>query len=254
MSAMSVAGIVFACVFGAALLGMLLRMMLPAHHLADDSKDTVKLVMGLIATMAALVLSLLVASAKTSYDAQSSAITHLSADVVSVDRMLSLYGPETAEARGLLREIVVGMIDRIWPQDRGRGAGLAPPPWTQGAIGAFYTAVQDLSPRTGGQRFLQGQVLQTIASAGQTRVLMYEQASNSISWPFLVVLVFWLCVLFAGFGLFAARNATTTTVLLVGALSVAGAVFLILELSQPYEGVLQIPSVGLRNALAEMGK
>ena len=254
MSALGIAGIIFVCVFGAALIGMLLSMTLPKHHLADDSKDTVKLVMGLIATMAALVLSLLVASAKTSYDSQSSAITQLSANVVLVDRMLTLYGAEATGAREHLRQAVADMIDRIWPQDRTRPADLAPPSATGSAFAAFYMAVQSLSPQTEGQRFIQGQVLQTIASTGQTRILMYEQASNSISWPFLVVLVFWLCVLFAGFGLFAARNATTMTVLLVGALSVAGAVFLILELSQPYEGVLQIPSAGLRNAQAEIGK
>ena len=254
MSALGIAGIIFVCVFGAALIGMLLSMTLPKHHLADDSKETVKLVMGLIATMAALVLSLLVASAKTSYDSQSSAITQLSANVVLVDRELSLYGTEASEARVHLREAVAGMIDRIWPRDRTRGADLAPPAAQGTPLGAFYMAVQNLSPRTDGQRFIQGQVLQTLASTGQTRMLMYEQASNSISWPFLGVLVFWLCVLFAGFGLFAARNATTITVLLVGALSVAGAIFLILELSTPYEGVLQISSAGLRNALAEVGK
>ena len=254
MSAMSVAWIVFACVFGAALIGILISKALPAHHLADDSKETVKLVMGLIATMAALVLSLLVASAKTSYDSQSNAITQLAANVVLVDRMLSLYGAETTGAREHLRQAVAEMIDRIWPEDRMRRTDLAPGSAQGSAFAAFYMAVQSLSPQTEGQRFIRGQVLQTIVSTGQTRILMFEEASNSISWPFLVVLVFWLCMLFAGFGLFAPRNATTMTVLLVGALSVAGAVFLILELSQPYEGMLQIPSAGLRNAQAELGK
>jgi hypothetical protein len=213
----------------------------------------VKLVMGLIATMAALVLSLLVASAKTSYDTQSGEMTQLSANILMLDRMLSLYGSDAGEARELLRRIVTSSIDRIWPQDRAHSADLAPPP-TQSGVGAFYMAVQSLSPRTDAQRFIHGQVLQTVANIGQTRVLMYEQTSSSISWPFLIVLVFWLCILFSGFGLLAARNATVMAALLVGALSVAGAVFLILELSQPYEGLLQIPSTGLQNTLAQLGK
>jgi hypothetical protein len=124
----------------------------------------------------------------------------------------------------------------------------------QGGVATFYASVQGLSPQTDSQRFIQGQVLQLLVTIGQTRALMFQQNTAPISWAFLVVLIFWVGVLFAGFGLLAVRNATAITALLVGALSVAGAVFLVLELSQPYTGLLQISSAGLENALAVLGR
>ncbi|MBV8651267.1 MAG: DUF4239 domain-containing protein, partial [Alphaproteobacteria bacterium] len=173
--------------------------------------------------------------------------------VITLDRMLALYGPDTGEVREQLRRMVESSVDRIWPRDRPHPATVTPVP-PQGQVGAIYIAVQKLTPQTDSQRFLQGQVLQSLATIGQTRALMFEQNSEPISWPFLVVLIFWVGVLFAGFGLLAARNATAIAALLVGALSVAGAVFLVLELSQPYGGMLQLSSAGLENALAVLGK
>src|SRR6185503_5998663 len=100
---------VFACVFGAALLGMLLRYVLPEHHFSSDTKDTVKLAMGLVATMAALILGLLVASAKSTYDAESSGVTQMAAKIIFLDRVLANYGDETKEARELFRRTVQRM-------------------------------------------------------------------------------------------------------------------------------------------------
>ena len=102
--------IVLACVFGAALIGMFLRAVLPEQHLSADSKDTVRLGIGVISTMAALVLGLLVASAKNFYDAQSSELTQMSANVILLDRVLAQYGPETKEARDLLRGAVASTL------------------------------------------------------------------------------------------------------------------------------------------------
>jgi hypothetical protein len=253
MSPLEIAGIVFACVLVAALAGMVLRVVIPDQHFSSESRDTVKLVMGLIGTMAALILGLLVASAKTSYDAQNNELTQLSADVRMLDRFLDLYGPDARQARDLLKNVVAASIDRIWPPDRAQSANLAPLS-LEGATGAFYSAVQNLSPQTDSQRYVQGQVLQMLPNMSRMRLLMYEQTSSSISWPFLSVLVFWLAILFAGFGMLTPRNATVIVTLAIGALSVAGAVFLILELSEPYAGLLQIPSTGVRNVLAMIGK
>ena len=111
MSSISITLIAFACVFGGALLGLLLQTVLPRHHLHVDSKDVVKLGMGLVGTMAALVLGLLVASAKGSYDAQSTELTDLAANVVLLDRVLAHYGPETKEARELLRSTVAQIMN-----------------------------------------------------------------------------------------------------------------------------------------------
>jgi hypothetical protein len=107
VSTVALSVVVFACVFGGALLGFLLRAALPEHHRNADSRDIVKLAMGLVGTMAALVLGLLVASAKSSFDDQSAELTGLSANVVVLDRVLAHYGPETKDARELLGMIQV---------------------------------------------------------------------------------------------------------------------------------------------------
>src|SRR5271163_2511215 len=100
---MTVGCIIMACVFGGALTGMVLRLILPEHHLSTDSKDVVRLGIGLIATMSALVLALLVASAKSSYDAQKTEVTQISANIVLLDLALAHYGPETKDIRAQLR-------------------------------------------------------------------------------------------------------------------------------------------------------
>jgi hypothetical protein len=120
VNSIAISLIVFACVFGGAVIGMLLRSHLPQYHFSGDSKETVKVGMGLVATMSALVLGLLVSSAKTFYDTQSAELTQMSADIVLLDRLLAHYGPETKGARDELRIIVVESLDRIWPSERTR--------------------------------------------------------------------------------------------------------------------------------------
>src|SRR5215468_11724540 len=117
MSSIIIALVVFGCVFGGALLGILFRRMLPTHHLSSDSKDTVKLGMGLVGTMAALVLGLLVASAKGSYDAQSAELTQMSANIAVLDRLFALYGSDSKEARTQLRGVTARLLDQLWSRD-----------------------------------------------------------------------------------------------------------------------------------------
>ena len=123
MSSIAISSIVFACVFGGAILGMSIRAILPQHHLSSDSKDVVKLGMGIVATLSALVLGLLIASAKGSYDAQSTELTQMSAKVILLDRMLAHYGPETKGTRDLLRSSVARILDQLWSK---RPAGYFP--------------------------------------------------------------------------------------------------------------------------------
>ncbi len=250
MSSMTTGWIVFACVFGGALLGMLVRKILPDDHLSSDSKDVVKLGMGLIGTMAALVLSLLISSAKSSYDTRSSEVTQLSANIILLDRALAHYGPEAREARDLLRRSVTRVMDQLWPSP---GAGSSQPTPTAGTE-AFYDKIQGLSPQNDTQRSLQAQALSISAGLGQTRWLLVGQSGRSIPMPFLVVLVCWLAFIFASFGLFARPNATVIVALFVCALSFSSAIFLILELDQPFEGLVQISSAPMREALARLGQ
>jgi hypothetical protein len=252
MAPLYIALLIFGVVFAGALLGVGLHRWLPEQHIGDSSKDVVRLVMGLIGTMAALVLGLLIASAKSSYDTQSAELVQLAAQIVQLDRVLSVYGAEAKEARAEFRSAVEAAVDRIWPSDRPGGANLDLPGNANVPTGS-YAMIASLEPHTAAQRVAQNRALEIAIGLSQTRVLMYEQSGSSISWPFLVVLVFWLLILFMGFGLFAPANPTVIVTLLVGALSVAGAVFLILELAQPYAGLMRLSSAPLRNALAQIG-
>ena len=200
MSSAAISLIVLACVFGGALLGILLRVSLPEHHLSKESKDIVKLGMGLVGTMAALVLGLLVASAKGSYDAQSTELTQMSANIALLDRALALYGPETKQIRNLLRSAVVRTLEQMWSKDASRLG----PPSARGEV--LYEEIQRLTPKHETQRSLQNGALNIAVDLGKTRWLMYEQATTSVSMPLLIALVLWLTAIFISFGLFTWYN------------------------------------------------
>jgi hypothetical protein len=253
VSPFTIALIVFGCSFGLAPVGMVLHVKVPDRHLDTESRDIVKLVMGLIATMAALVLSLLIASAHTSSDQQVRQLKALSATIILLDRTLEYYGPGAKVARDELRDVVRQTHDRIWSSEGVRPENLNSTE-TRSSVKANIEALQKLSPKTDEERMMQSRAIQEAETIAQTRVLMFEELGGSISWPFLTVLVFWICMLFLGFGLLAHFNATITVALLVGALSVAGAIFLILELNDPYHGLMRISDEPLLNAMAQMDR
>jgi hypothetical protein len=243
--------ILFVVLVGAALLGRRVHRYLPEAHLSADSRDSVKLAMGLVATMTALVLGLLVSSAKGTYDTARSEVIQMAAKVAFLDRVLALYGPEAAEARTELRTAIIDAVQRIWPTDRSGAAQLVP---NQQAGDALYITVQRLSPHDDAQRTLKAQVATLMVDLGQLRSLLVAQSIPSISKPMLIILVSWLVVIFFGFSLLAPPNATTTLALIASAFSVACAIFLILELDQPFGGLIQIPSEPMINALERLAK
>src|SRR5215813_1299839 len=250
MSALIIGLVVFGCVFGGSLLGVFLRSRLPHHHMSAESQDAVKLGMGLVGTMAALVLGLLVASAKASYDAQSAELTQMSATAVLLDRGLAVYGPETKEARELLHRVAARMLEQNWSRE---GGGTRSGERSAGAENLF-AIIQGLSPKNDLQRSLQSQALSMLIEIGKTRWLMYEQGTTSISMPMLVLLVLWLTAIFISFGLFAPSNVTVIASLFVSALSVSGAIYLIMEMYAPYTGLIRISSAPLRAAIAQLGQ
>lgn len=253
MTPFATASIIFAAVFLSALSAFLLRLALPANHLSTETKDTVKLAMGLVATMAALVLGLLVASAKGSYDTDKNEVTAMAAKVDFLGRILVYYGPEAAGARNSLHHSVEGMILHLWPETGMQQAELDPR-ISSASSEETYRAIRSLSPGNDEQKALQSQALAMMFELGQMRWLLFEQADSSISTPLLVVVVCWLAILFFSFGLFAPSNGTAITALMVAALSVAGAIFLILELDQPFGGLIRISNRPMLNALGHLGK
>ncbi len=254
MSPLTISCIVFACIVGGTLLGMFLQGRLPEHHLSSESKDVVKLGMGLIGTMTALVLGLLIASAKGSFDTQRNGLAQLAGNVVFLDRTLARYGTETKDAREMLRASVADMIHRTWPGEDTQSGHTEPPSGTEGRYEGMFDKIGELSPKNDTQRALQAEAMKTATDMAQARWLLFAQKGSSIPTPFLVVMVCWLVLILFSFSLFAPRNATVFVTLLICAVTVSSAIFLILELDQPFGGIIQLSSAPLHNALAQLGR
>jgi len=254
MNTTLIALIIFACVFGGTLMGMFLRTVMPEHHLTDDSKEVIKLGMGLIATIAALVLGLVIASAKSSYDSQDLSVKHIATKILLLDRELALYGPETKQSRDLIRHLLTQKVDEIWPEERFQPARLDVSKVAAPLTGGVVENIYQLTPQNEAQRGLQSRALQITNDILETRWFVLGGMGSSVLLPFLIVMVFWLTIIFGSFGLLAPRNATVFAVLIVCALSVAGAIFLIMEMDQPFRGLMKISSAPLRYTLSQLGQ
>ena len=251
MSPIAISFMTLAFVFAGALFGIFLQKVLPLNHVDSNSKDVVKLGVGLVGTMAALVLGLLIASAKSSFDTQSAELTEMSSKLVLLDRVLAHYGPAAQESRDLVRAAAGRTLDGMELQARTRTSHSDP---MSAGSEILYDNIQGLVPANDAQRTIQGQALGLVIALGQMRWLMYEQQASSVSMPLLVVLILWLTIIFVSFGLFAPLNATVLTSLFVSALSFTGAIFLILEMYTPYGGLIQVSNAPLRAALAHLGQ
>lgn len=245
--------ITFACVFGCALFGMGLSLMLPKHHLDKESQDAVKLGAGLIATMAALVLGLLVSSAKSSFDTMNDGIIEMGAKVIMLDRVLASYGLESKEVRDAVRGALVTAMKQIWPEEK-TGQAQIDVLEKSTSMEGVQIKLRALTPQTDTQRLLQSQALQIANDMAQQRWMLIEQRQKSIPAIFLVLLVFWLAMLFTSFGMFAPRHATMVAVYCVTAISISGALFIILEMNNPLEGIIKVSSAPLHKALDHLGR
>lgn len=243
--------LVCACFVAAVLGGMRIRGCLPDHHLGAETKDSVKLAMGLVATMSALLLGLLINSAKSSYDATRGQVVQMAAKVTFLDRVLVAYGPESREVRIQFRALVQEGVGSMWPEAASTPVQLAP---NANAGDAFYGALQQLSPRDDLQRSLKTEATTLAEDLAQIRTLLLVQSAPSISTPLLVVVVSWLVLIFFSFSLLAPSNATATLAMIISAFSVAGAIFLMLQLDRPFDGIIKIPSAPLLQALSQLAR
>ena len=241
----------FVCIFAGTFLGIFVRRKLPGHHLSGDTKDIVRQGTGLIATLASLVLGLLIASANGRYEAENSHIKQLVAHVILLDNALALFGPDADAVRALLRRDVGLAADRIWSESRPEFGRQRPFRADAEAL-AIYDEVLRLAPKTDAQRFYQSRAMDTLVEIGKTRLLLFTSSSGSIPIPFLIVLVGWLTLIFASISLFAESNARTATILCIFSFAASAAIFLILELSQPFAGLMMISDEPLRNALVPL--
>jgi hypothetical protein len=250
VTALTVALVTFALVFGGAWLGMYFRVVLSEDHLREDVRDVIKLSAGLIGTMAALVLGLLIASAKGSYDLKSSQIRQITANIIQIDLDLERYGPDAQNLRTMLRSAIPPLIDQIW--NEGERARFSP--FTASVEAQeFEKRFQQLRPNNDPQRAIQSQLVSAIASLSQARLSLFTQSNDAIPAPFLVILILWLAVIFTSFGLFVRPNRIAIVTFFIGGLSVASAIFLILEMGRPFTGLMQISSEAPRHAVAPLG-
>jgi hypothetical protein len=243
--------IVFGCLIAAVLVGRTLRRLLPENHLSTESKDAVKLAMGLVATMSALVLGLLVSSAKGAYDTQRSEVILMASKITFLGRVLDAYGSDAVGVRALLRKTVDESTQQMWPGQMRRPTDRNP---DVQAGNLAYAALQRLSPQNDMQSALKAQAITLAGDVAQTRSLLAAQSVPSVSLAMLIILVSWLVVIYLGFSVLAPPNATTILALMVSALAVSGAIFLILELDEPFGGVIGISSEPMLNALHQLAK
>jgi hypothetical protein len=246
---LAISALVFGLVFGGALCAMYFRKVISPDHLSDDVKDVVRLSTGIIGTIAALVLGLLIASAKSSYDARVTQFKQLTTNLVFLDLLLEQYGPETRPMRVGLRNALPVMIDRIKTEHR--GASTTPFETTSEAH-RFITRTGELTPNNEMQRSLRTHIVEAGTAVAQSRLALFVQSHESIPVPFLVVLVFWLTIIFASFGLFVRPLPVAIVTFFVGALSVSGALLLILEMDQPFAGIFRISTEPLTRAIAPL--
>ena len=241
--------IVLACLIAAVLVVRTLRGLLPENHLSTESKDAVKLAMGLVATMSALVLGLLVSSAKGAYDTERSEVIQMAAKVTFLGRVLAAYGPEAAGIRALVGETVKEAIQQMWPGQMRQPADRNPDVQAGNLV---YGALQRLSPQDDAQSALKSQATTLAVDLAQVRTLLAAQSVPSISKPMLIILISWLVIIFLGFSVLAPPNLTTILALMVSALAVSGAIFLILELDEPFGGLIGISSEPMLTALHQL--
>jgi uncharacterized membrane protein len=252
MAPIAISFLAFVLALVGILLGSVMQRMLPEGHLSSDSKEVVKLSMGVVATLAALVLGLLVASAKSTYDARESEINQITAYVILLDNLLAKYGEEAQAARAALRQAIPAVVEKIWSE--AQSAPFQSTPFKAAAEGeAVYRRIQELQPSNDIQRGLKERIIQVTNDSMQSRFLLFSHLGGSIPVLFLAVLLLWMIILFAGFSLMSPANATTLVSLMICALSVAGAIFLILELNEPFTGLMVIRSEPLLNALPPLG-
>jgi hypothetical protein len=248
MSYLLISLLVFALIFGGALVGMIVRPLLSEQHLNSASRDAVKMATGLIGTLTALVLGLLIASAKSSFDQKTNQVRQLTSTIIVLDDLLAQYGPEGTRLRNLLRQSIQPLARRIWHEEEvptGKPARFE----STAESSAFENELERLSPKSDAQRSLQSRAIQAFTEGAQIRLQLFTQTGGSIPVPFLIILVFWLSAIFASFTLFARANLVVMASLLVCALSFSSAIFLILELDNPFTGLMGISSETLRSAL-----
>lgn len=251
MSSSLAAATVFVLLSAAVILGRMLGSALPERHWGAATHDIVKISLGLIATMAALLLGLLVSSANESHDRISEQLNEMAAKVELLERVLVVYGDETAGARAALRATVRDAIARAWPEDGSPSSELAA--YSENGQSILFE-IAALSPQTSLHADLKSKGTTLALELVERRALLRAQTTASVSLPLLVVVIGWLFVIQFGFGAISPSSPTALAALIISAAAVCGAVFLLLELYHPFEGMIRISNAPLLQAMETLAE
>jgi hypothetical protein len=246
--------LVSACVFGGAAFGICFNTWLPQSHLNKETQDVIRLGTGMISVLASLVLGLLVATTKTSFDQTDPEIKVLATDIIMLDRALRDYGPRAADARTLLKQFTARLKDRVWPQEAEAGQG----PYVKDLVTGTLlqntrVAIRALVPVGTSQTELRTDAEHFVAEIARTRWLLIEQSGRSGRPVFMIVLVAWVVLIFTSFGFNATRNATVFMAFFICLLAIGGAIFSSLEMDSPFDGFVTISSSPIQNAIRYLG-
>jgi hypothetical protein len=254
MNALVFALFVFVAQLAGWVFGRFVRGRLPAEHLNSGTRDSVMVLIGMVATLAALVLGLMISSAKTSFDSDRASVVEIAADILLIDRTLAHYGDQAKPARDALRGFLERAIEgmTLYGQQRIEADAVTKAPLPQ--MGRLQTSLLALAPTTEAQRWLSARALTLSGELQRARVLFAERGSGSIAPAFLLVLTAWLAMLYVGLALFAPSNATATLTAFGGALAFAAGIFLILELDTPFHGLIRLSNEPLVKTLELLGR
>ena len=253
---LDIAIITLVALTGGYIAGMLVQGYVPSHHLAPETKDVVKGGVGAIVTLAGLVLGLLVASTKGSFDTKADEVHAFSASLIEMDRALSHYGPEATAVRTALKRYTTLKLADTWPDESGMSDDAAAALDDSKGVAALETIgveLRGLKPNNPTQSSIQSRAMDLYYRITDARWAMAAQRGTTVQPVFLVILIFWLTVMFTSFGLFAPNNPTAMFFMVLCAISFAAAIYIVLEMDGPFSGLITISSQPMRDALAAMG-
>jgi hypothetical protein len=267
MTELSIAALLLVVLLCSSAAGVFIRPLLSERHSTRETFELIQLVTTMLVTFAALVLGLLTSSAKTSFDRVGNDLRGLGSDLIQLDQCLRDYGPGTDTARELLRIYTAAAIASTWPAEPAPEGDYYPrhlprsdsdARMESATLGAMLDQVgrklRGLEPTEAARQRLASDCLDQFEHLKQRRWKLIEDAYTSISMPFYLVLVFWLAVAFASFGLSAPRNMIAFVMLGLGAVSIASAIFVIVDLDTPFTGLFSVSSQPLRHALAHLSR
>ncbi len=253
---------VFLLLWASAAAGLWIQPRLRAAHRARETIEIVQLITGMLVTFAALVLGLLTASAKDTYDHADRSRGQYAMHLSQLDQCLRDYGPQTEAAQQNLRSYTAAVIASTWPSES-RPTGVTYPDTShmplvgpsavlEGLLNGIGLEIDRLDPPDPFHAKILAQCTSDYRTALAARLAVIEDARQAISAPFYWVLVFWLMIVFASLGLSAPRNRFVVMLLAIASLSLTSVMFVIFDLSQPYGGLFAISSDTMRAALAQM--